>query len=132
MVEDPRYRCLVILTHFANPDGVPGARTRTWFSLKRAPFMAWAGFCRNMPDQGPVYAGMTMDANESVQPTNDRMPVLLDPHHYDAWFHGSVRDVIGFQFGKPMAAERFRVEKTEDLWNSGKRPPSADKQLALI
>ena len=132
MVEDSRYRCVIILTHFANPDGVPGARTGTWFSLKRASFMAWAGFCRNMPGQGPVYAGMTMDANEAVLPTNDRMPVLLDPHQYDAWFHGSIRDVIAFQFGTPLAAERFRVEKTEDLWNSGKRPPSADKQLALI
>ena len=132
MVADPRYRCLIILTHFANPDGVPGARTRTWFSLKRDPFMAWAGFCRNMPGQGPVYAGMTMDANDAVQPTNDRMPVLLDPHHYDSWLHGSIETVIGFQFGKPIPVERFRVEKTEDLWNSGKRSPSADKQLALI
>lgn len=132
MAADPRYRCLIVLTHFANPDGMPGASTRTWFSLEREPVMAWAGFCRNMPDQGPVYAGMTMDANAAVQPTNDRMPALLDSHEYELWLHGSVREVIGFQFRAPFAAERFRIEKTEDAWRSGKRPPSAGKQLALL
>ncbi|OAN55361.1 hypothetical protein A7Q26_22190 [Sphingobium sp. TCM1] len=132
LAEDARYRCLIVLTHFANPDGVPGERTRTWFSLKRQPLMAWAGFCRNMPEQGPVYAGMTMEANEAVRPTNDRMPVLLDPHEYDGWLHGSIREVIGFQFRSPFSAERFRVEATEDVWRSGKRPPSADGQLALL
>jgi len=79
MVVDPRYRCLIVLTHFANPDGMPGHKTRTWFSVKHTPVMAWAGFCRNLPDYGPVYAGMTMAANAAVMPTNDRMPVLLDP-----------------------------------------------------
>ena len=132
MALDQRYRCLVVMTHFANPDGVPGARTRTWFSLDRMPVMAWAGFCRNMPDHGPRFAGMTMEANAAVAPTNDRMPVLLDPHDCDRWLHGSIEDVIGFQFRPPFSAERFKVEKTEDLWNSGKRPPSADKQMALL
>lgn len=132
MAADPLYRCLIVMTHFANPDGVPGQRTRTWFSLKREPIMAWAGFCRNIPDEGPLYAGMTMDANEAIQPTNDRMPVLLNPHEYETWLHGSIRDVIGFQFRPPFAAERFRVEQTEDLWRSGKGPPSVSPQLALI
>ena len=41
---DPRYRCLIPLTHFANPDGDKGAKTRSWFSLTDAPLTAWAGF----------------------------------------------------------------------------------------
>ncbi len=132
MALDPRYRCLIVMSHFANPDGVPGARTRTWFSLNHMPLMAWAGFCRNIPDQGPRFAGVSMDANAAVAPTNDRMPVLLDPHEYDRWLHSPIQDVIGFQFRAPFSAERFKVERTQDLWNSGKRPPSADKQLALL
>jgi putative SOS response-associated peptidase YedK len=56
LVVDPRYRCLIVLTHFANPDGVPGAKTRTWFSVEDRPIMAWAGFCRNTPEFGPAYA----------------------------------------------------------------------------
>src|SRR3546814_6098371 len=112
-----------------NPDGTPGAKTRTWFSVKDQPIMSWAGFCRNLPDQGPVYAGMTMGANAAVMPTNDRMPVLLERAEWDQWFRGSVRVVIGFQFRPPFAAERMIVEPTDDRWNSGKGPP--EPQLAL-
>lgn len=124
-VVDPRYRCLIVLTHFANPDGQQGARTRTWYSLVDQPIMAWAGFCRNTPEFGPVYAGMTMTANEVVAETNDRMPVLLAPSEYDVWLRGSIRDVIGFQFRDPVAKERMEVTKTDDLWRSGVLPRQA-------
>jgi putative SOS response-associated peptidase YedK len=122
MVVDPRYRCLIVLTHFANPEGDQGARTRTWFSLKDQPIMAWAGFCRNTEAFGPVYAGMTMTANEAVAPTNDRMPVLLGPHEYDRWLHGPIEEVIRFQFREPVEAARIDVEKTNALWRSGALP----------
>jgi putative SOS response-associated peptidase YedK len=127
---DPRYRCLIVLTHFANPDGEAGKRTRTWFSVKGQPIIAWAGFCRNTPEFGPVYAGMTMDANEAIPPTNDRMPVLLDPHEYDRWLHGPIQDVIGFQFRQPFAADRMEVTRTDDRWRSGKLPKPP--QLSLL
>jgi putative SOS response-associated peptidase YedK len=122
LVVDPRYRCLIVLTHFANPDGQQGARTRTWYSLADQPIMAWAGFCRNTPEFGPVYAGMTMTANAVVAETNERMPVLLAPDEYDRWLHGSISDVIGFQFREPVAAERMVVTRTDDLWRSGGLP----------
>lgn len=132
LVQDTRYRCLIPITHFANPDGMEGAKTRTWFSVKGQPIAAWAGFCRNIPDYGPVYAGMTMDANAAIAPTNDRMPVLLDPKDHDLWFNGSIRDVIGFQFRPPFAAERFLIEATEDAWRSGKPPATVGAQQALL
>ena len=94
-VVDPRFRCLIVLTHFANPDGHSGSKTRTWFSVEDQPILAWAGFCRNS-EAGPVYAGMTMEANAAIPPTNDRMPVLIEPKDYHRWLHGSVEDVIWF------------------------------------
>ncbi|SEJ80911.1 SOS response associated peptidase (SRAP) [Sphingobium sp. AP50] len=132
LVADPRYRCIIPITHFANPDGAQGSKTRTWFSMKGQRMMAWAGFCRNVPDYGPVYAGMTMPANAAVEPTNDRMPVLLEPRHYERWLKGSIREVIDFQFSAPAAAARMEVEKTEDLWRSGALPGSGRPQLALL
>lgn len=132
MVVDPRYRCLIVLTHFGNPDGAPGAKTRTWFSVKNQPIVAWAGFCRNLLSGGPVYAGMTMEANEAIPPTNNRMPVLLDPYEYDAWLHGSIQDVIRFQFRAPFAAERMTVQHTEDPWRSKAPPPGTEAQALLI
>jgi putative SOS response-associated peptidase YedK len=133
LVVDPRYRCLIPLTHFANPAGAAGAKTRSWFSVKDEPLVAWAGFCRNMPDVGPVFAGMTTTANEAVMPFNDRMPVLLGPEEHSRWLHGSIRDVIEFQFRPPMAAACLDVLHSDDRWRSGTVPDfNARAQIALL
>ncbi len=132
IVVEPRYRCLIPITHFGNPDGDPGAKTRTWFSVKDRPIVAWAGFCRNLPELGPVYAGMTMDANAAIPPTNDRMPVLLDPADHDAWLRGSIQDVIRFMYRPPFDAQRLKVDRTDDAWRSGVAPPGTEPQLALL
>ena len=47
MVPDPRYRCLIPVTAFAQPDGPRGSMTRTWFSVTDWPIFAWAGFCEH-------------------------------------------------------------------------------------
>lgn len=125
IVVDPRYRCLIPLTHFANPDGPKGEKTRAWFSMNRQPLMAWAGFCKNTPDFGPVFAGMTMTANEKIRPFNDRMPVLLKPEEYDRWLHGSIQDVIAIQFRDPPPSEDFEILHTRDRWQSGTPPGKA-------
>ncbi|HEX4693620.1 SOS response-associated peptidase family protein [Sphingomonas sp.] len=132
MVVEPRYRCLIPLTHFANPDGEPGEKTRTWFSVKDEPLVAWAGFCRNTPEFGPVYAGMTMTANGMVEPYNDRMPVLLARDEYDRWLHGSIQDVIAFQFRPPIADDGMAILNTQDRWKSGKLPVGIQPQMALL
>lgn len=125
IVVDPRYRCLIPLTHFANPDGPKGEKTRTWFSMNRQPLMAWAGFCKNTPDFGPVFAGMTMTANDKIRPFNDRMPVLLKPDEYERWLFGSIQDVIAIQFRAPPAADEFEILHTRDRWQSGTPPGKA-------
>ncbi len=125
MVVEPRYRCLIPLTHFAEPDGAKGSKTRTWFSLHRQPLMAWAGFCRNTPEFGPVFAGMTGEANDKVRPLNDRMPVLLRPEEYDRWLHGDITDVIWFQFRDPPPSQEFEALCTRDRWQSGTPPGKA-------
>jgi putative SOS response-associated peptidase YedK len=126
LVVDPRYRCLIPLTHFANPAGEQGSKTRSWFSLRGEPLVAWAGFCRNLPEVGPVFAGMTMTASDAVMPYNDRMPVLLDRSEYQRWLHGSISEVIELQFRPPMAKERLEVTPTVDRWRSGTVPSFAE------
>ena len=125
IVVDPRYRCLIPLTHFANPGGVKGEKTRSWFSKNRQPLMAWAGFCKNTPDFGPVFAGMTMTANEKIRPFNDRMPVLLKLEEYDRWLHGSIEDVIAFQFREPPPSDDLEILHSRDRWQSGVSPAKA-------
>jgi len=132
LVVDPRYRCLIVLTHFANPAGEAGAKTRSWFSLHDEPILAWAGFCRNTPEFGPVYAGMTMEANAAVRPNNERMPVLLERHEYARWLHGGIEDVLAFMYRKTIAPDRVKVEHSDDRWNSGALPPAPARQFALL
>lgn len=118
IVVEARYRCLIPLSRFANPNGDPGRKTRSWFSLASEPLVAWGGFCRNTQDFGPVYAGMTMTANAAVEPYNDRMPVLLSPDEHDRWLHGTVQDVIGFQFRPPLVNDRILIDHSDERWRA--------------
>jgi putative SOS response-associated peptidase YedK len=116
MVPDPRYRCLIPLTAFAQPEGPRGRMTRTWFSVRDWPIFAWAGFCRRTREWGPVYAAMTTDSGPPVAELNPRMPAILAPEEYERWLRGSIEDVIAFQFRPSIPAERFLVDRTNDLW----------------
>lgn len=122
LVVDPRYRCLIPITHFANPEGEPGKKTRAWFSLAGEPMTAWAGFCRNTPEFGPVFAGMTTTANELIMPYNERMPVILRKEEWGKWLHGSISDVIRFEFRPPLPSDMFNILHTRDRWQSGIPP----------
>lgn len=132
MVMEPRYRCLIPLTAFAQPARQNGRTTRTWFRLKdQPPIAAWAGFCRQSADWGPVYAGMTMDSNDAVAPLNPRMPVILLPDDYDRWLDGSIDDVIDFQFRDPLPSARFAVDETREPWVPRTRPQRTAQAAAL-
>lgn len=118
VAQDPRYRCLIPLTRFGEPEGPKGRMTRTWYQVAGEPLFAWAGFARNTQAFGPVFAGMTTDSNEAVAPLNPRMPVLLNPDDYDRWLHGTIQDVIAFQFRR-YPAERLLIDHSDELWRGG-------------
>ncbi len=118
VAQDTRYRCLIPLTRFGEPDGPKGKMTRTWYRVLDEPVFAWAGFARNTEAFGPVFSGMTTDSNEAVAPLNPRMPVLLHPSDYERWLHGTIQDVIAFQF-RNIPAERLLADKTDELWRGG-------------
>ncbi|UVC10497.1 SOS response-associated peptidase family protein [Rhizobium sp. TH2] len=125
LVVDPRYRCLIPITHFANPEGEAGKKTRVWFSLTDEPMAAWAGFCRSTPEFGSVFAGMTTTANDLIMPFNERMPVILRKEEWYRWLHGSISDVIEFEFREPLPSEMFNILHTRDRWQSGMPPREA-------
>lgn len=129
---DPRYRCLIPLSHFANPEGVSGKKTRAWFSSADGSLLAWAGFVKKSEEFGVVYAGLTMDANELVKPYNDRMPLLVGPEEYDRWLHGAITDVIAMQFRPPPPSELFAIHHTKDRWNRGIPPRPLLAQQSML
>jgi putative SOS response-associated peptidase YedK len=118
VARDARYRCIIPLTRFGEPDGPKGKMTRSWYRVVDEPLFAWAGFARNTDAFGPVFSGMTTDSNEAVSPLNPRMPVLLRPDDYERWLHGTIQDVIAFQF-REVPAERLILERTDELWRGG-------------
>lgn len=111
----PRWRCIIPATGFAEAEGEPGRKTRTWFSVMDQPIFAWAGFWRESVEWGPVYTGLMTGCNEAVRPYHDRMPVLLHPDEHDRWLHGDMDDVIGFQARRYPPA-LIVVERTSELW----------------
>lgn len=115
LARKPEWRCLIPLTGFAEAEGPKGAKTRTWLSVKDQPIFAWAGLWRDSAEWGPVYTGVMTGCNEAIRPIHDRMPVLLHPHEYDAWLHGSFDDVVAFQ-ERCFPDELIRIERTTDPW----------------
>lgn len=129
---DPRYRCLIPMSHFANPEGVTGKKTRAWFSASDGSLLAWAGFVRKSEQFGVVYAGLTMYANDLVKPYNDRMPLLVGPDEYDRWLHGAITDVIAMQYRPPPEPETLTIHHTKDRWNSGIPPRALHAQQSML
>lgn len=117
VVVDPKYRCFVVASRFANPAGAKGRKTRTWFSVRNMPIIAFAGFCLGTDEWGPVYAVMTGKANDLVMPYNDRMAIILTPADYQRWLTGPIGDVISYQHQRPpFPASRMILQHTEELW----------------
>jgi putative SOS response-associated peptidase YedK len=65
------------------------------------------------PESGPPLLTcciLTTGANELVRPVHDRMPVILDPRHYEAWIDRAVQEPTAFApMLRPFAADRMRA-----------------------
>jgi len=115
MLPDPRHRCLIPLTAFAEPAGARGGMTRTWVSVAGEPIFAWAGIWRNTEAWGPVYGGVMTQSNEAVAPFSPSMPVLLRPDDYEQWLHCGIDGVTRFVF-RTYPAKRLSVVATRERW----------------
>lgn len=125
----PHWRCLIPLTAFAEAEGLKGAKTRTWFTVKDHPVLAWAGLWRVSDEWGPVYSGVMTDCNEAIRPVHDRMPVLLRPEDYATWLNGSFDDVKALQ-GRCFPDDLIEVSRTDELWVK-RKPVATSADLML-
>lgn len=110
-------RCLIPVSDFAEAEGLPGGKTRTWFSLPDAPLMALAGFWRDSAEFGPAYTMVMTEANEHVRGVHDRMPVILPNETWSTWLDGTPQDA--FQLCRPHGADML-VTRTDEPW-AGRR-----------
>lgn len=128
LARKPEWRCVIPVTGFAEAEGAKGSKTRTWFNVKDQPIFGWGGLWRDSEEWGPVYSGAMTDCNEAIRPIHDRMPVLLMPHEYDQWLHGTFDDVMGFQ-KRCFPDALIEMTRTSEPWVKRKEAPS---QGALI
>ena len=107
-------RCLIPLTRFAEAEGARGAMTRTWFSApEENELLVAAGIWRTSDEWGDCYSMIMTDANDTVAPVHDRMPVVLAAKDRAVWTGGSVdaaRDLC-----VPFAGA-LTVDRTDEPW----------------
>jgi putative SOS response-associated peptidase YedK len=83
--------------------------------VKDQPLFARAGLWRESAEWGSVYSGLMADCNEAIRPVHDRMPILLLPDDHDRWLHGTMDDVLAFQF-RCFLDELIEMERTSEPW----------------
>jgi putative SOS response-associated peptidase YedK len=121
LAERPQGRCLIPMTEFAEAEGIKGAMTRTWFSVKGQPIFAWGGLWRQSGEWGPVYSGVMTGCNEAIRPVHDRMPVLVMPDEWERWLRGSYEDVMAFQ-ARCFPDDLTQMLRTTDPWLKRSKP----------
>ena len=145
VIEEPRQRCLVPATSFAEyhpSETIPGKtgkpiKAATWFRLAgdvpRPPF-AFAGFIKrwNWDKDGPrkksdelqqgtqvlAVAFLTTDPNAVVEPIHPKsMPVILRPGQFDDWLYGSATTAANLQ--RPLPSDALEIAFTGAKEDSG-------------
>ena len=106
-------RCLIPVDAFAEAEGAKGAKTRTWFNLPDGEPMAIAGIWRWSDEWGEVFSMVMTDANETVAPVHDRMPVILPQDVRARWVDGDPDEA--FALCRPFPDALCR-DATADPW----------------
>ena len=106
-------RCLIPVSAFAEAEGTPGAKTRTWFTLPDQEVFAVAGLWRDTPEWGPAYTMVMTEACQHVAGVHDRMPVILKRADWCDWLDGAP-DQAGV-LCRPYP-ELMVVERTAESW----------------
>lgn len=112
-----RRRCLIPVTHWAEPQGPAGRMTRSWYSLPDTEVMAVAGLWRTTAEWGDCYAMVMVDSSPAMAEVHDRMPVILAPDNWEQWIGGSIDHALDLcqTWRGPLLADH-----TGDRWVDGK------------
>lgn len=116
LARKPEWRCLIPTSRFCEAEGPKGKMTRTWFSVADQDVFAWAGLWRVSDEWGKVYSSVMTDANDTVRPVHNRMPVILHRNEWETWLHGSFDELLALQ-ARVFPADLIRMNRTAELWS---------------
>lgn len=111
---EPRQRCLIPASRYAEAVGERGKMTETWLAVKGEPVFAWAGLWRTSDEWGDCYTGVMTDNAPELAHIHDRSPVIIERQHWETWLTAPMADL--YQFDRPYPADRMTVEATAQLW----------------
>ncbi len=97
-----------------------GKRLPYRFTLNDGSLFAFAGIWDSwkQPDGNEInsFAIITTEANQVVEPVHDRMPVILEKEHFNAWLNNN--DVSQLkELLEPIKAEKIKKYRVPDLVN---------------
>ncbi len=87
-------RCIVPADGFYEWQGPKTDRRPIWFHPPGGGLFLFAGLYEEPREGLPVFTVLTTDANETVAPVHDRMPVILDREKADAWLEAPASDLL--------------------------------------
>ena len=82
-------RCLIPVSQWAEPRGVAGRMTRSWYGLPGEDLFAVAGLWRRTAEWGSCYTMVMTDSSLQMAQVHDRMPVILRREDWARWTAGS-------------------------------------------
>ena len=113
-------RCLIPLTAWAEAEGVPGTKRRSWLSRPDVELFAAAGVWRQSAEWGAVYAMVMTDAAGLAAQCHQRMPVLLHQGDWSDWCAGPV--AAARALCKPWDGA-LALDRTEEPWSGWGQNP---------
>ena len=115
-------RCVVPADGFFEWAGPKGDRQPIWLHRQDGGLLLFAGLYESwQPTPGewePTFTIITTDANRTLKPIHDRMPVILDPESYDLWLDvklGDLRELL--RLLKPYPGDRLMSYPVSTLVN---------------
>jgi putative SOS response-associated peptidase YedK len=106
-------RCLIPVTQWAEAEGESGKMTRTWYALRDVDLFAVAGIWRWSEEWGDVYSMVMVDGCAQMADVHDRMPVILQPEHWDQWTLGCPDEAMALV---QTCNSTLAVDRSPDPW----------------
>jgi putative SOS response-associated peptidase YedK len=125
-------RCLVPASGFFEWKGTKGGKQPVYISLKGIDAFAFAGLWEHWAgaegDEINSFTIIVTAANDLVRPIHDRMPVIIDPEHYELWLDSEKRapTVDLAMLMRPYPADKMQVWAVSRRVNS---PANDDENL---
>ena len=127
-------RCLIISSAFFEENKKTKQRYR--FSLNKEEPVLYAGIYNNWIDKNdgvvvPTFAIITCEANETVAPYHNRMPVILKKEAQEKWLDKKLNQELIYGLLQPISSDAMIAIETNPLERKKKKETKKDSQLGF-